>query len=323
MPLMMNSDLDDFVAWTFMEVDDVANHVPKIERECITEVGLTDIKTIYSDEEKETKPDENRRDNFRETISEKTKPKVEKKKNMLKRSPTFPCDNCEKVWNWRWELKRHIRSHSRPPTKQEIERNYECTDNICEKKFRLKNDMKQHMRLHTGDKLLLCGVCKKKFTSKYAILHHMAVHTGEKPFQCALCRNQFTQPANLRTHVKNKHSNSADFTKQKLCKYCGIVLASIANLHQHLLKTHNEHVEKERLLLSSENVKTEEKHTTSEPGVFRREESVIKLNPYIKERRQIYDLEGRGVNGLEMRVAELAIGHSIAETNNAKHVFLD
>ena len=245
---MVYLDLDDFVAWTFMGVD-VANHVPQIERECVAEVGLTNIQTIYSDVEKETTHNEKRTDNFKETVSEKTMPKVERK-NMLKSSRMFPCDNCEKVWNWRWELKRHLRVHSRPPTKQEIERNYECTDNICEKKFRLKNDLKQHMRLHTGNNLLVCDVCQKKFTSKYAILHHLAVHTGEKPFQCAMCRNQFTQPANLRTHVKNKHSISANFTKQKVCKYCGIVLASIASLHQHLLETHNEHVEKERLLSS-------------------------------------------------------------------------
>ena len=292
----------------------------RIERECIAEAGLTDIQIMCSDEEKETKPDENRIQHFRETLSEKTKPKVEKKK-ILKTSQTFPCDNCEKVWNWRWELKRHLRSHSRPPTKQEIERNYKCADNTCGKKFRLKNDLKQHMRLHTGDNLSVCGVCQKKFTSKYAILHHVAVHTGEKPFQCAMCGNQFTQPANLRTHVKNKHSNSANFSKQKICKYCGIVLASIANLHQHLLETHTEHVEEERLVASLENVKIEQKQTTS--GVFRGEVSVIKLNPYIKERSQTDDLEGRRINGLEMKVAELAIGKSIAKTNNAKHVFLD
>ena len=302
---MMYSDLDDFVAWTFMEVDD---DVPLIERDCIAEAALTEIQTIYYDEEKGIKPEENKIQNFRETLSEKTQPEVEKKKKMLKTSRKFPCNNCEKVWNWRWELKRHLRSHSRPPTKQEIERNYECTDSTCEKKFRLKNDLKQHMRLHTGDNLSVCGVCQKKFTSKYAKLHHVAVHTGEKPFQCAMCGNQFTQPANLRTHVKNKHSNSTNFTKQKLCKYCGIVLASIANLHQHLLETHNEHVEEERLVASLESVKIEEKQTSS--GVFRREVSVIKLNPYIKERRntdQIDDLEGRRVSGLEMKVWEESV----------------
>ena len=93
----------------------------RIERECIAEAGLTDIQIMCSDEEKETKPDENRIQHFRETLSEKTKPKVEKKK-ILKTSQTFPCDNCEKVWNWRWELKRHLRSHSGPQTKQEKER---------------------------------------------------------------------------------------------------------------------------------------------------------------------------------------------------------
>lgn len=50
--------------------------------------------------------------------------------------------------------------------------------------------MKQHERIHTGDKLLVCSVCDKKFTTRQALLHHVVVHTGEKPFCCAVCGNR-------------------------------------------------------------------------------------------------------------------------------------
>ena len=68
------------------------------------------------------------------------------------------------------------------------------------------------------------------------------------------------------------------------------------------LEIDNEYVEKERLLLSSENVKIDPEQTTS--SVFRREVSVIKLNPNLKERRtttSLNDLEGKIFNGLEMQ----------------------
>ena len=246
----MLSYLDVFCDQTFVQL-------PREEE-------LRNVQNVCSNEEIETKHDV---DSFTETISEETKPQVEKKN--LPSSQTFPCDNCEKVWNWRWELKRHMRTHFRPPTKHETERNYECTDHSCKKRFRLKTDLKQHMRLHTGDNLLVCGVCQKKFTSKYAILHHVAVHTGEKPFQCAVCEKQFTQPANLRTHVKKKHGNNLN--SQNRCDYCGSMLSSITSLHQHLLDIHKGHVEKGRVISDNMKMKMEPKFTASD--VFIQKES--------------------------------------------------
>ena len=84
--------------------------------------------------------------------------------------------------------------------------------------------MKQHERIHTGEKLLVCSVCEKKFTTRQALLHHVVVHTGEKPFQCAVCGNRFTQPANLRTHVKKRHNYSVESNKQNKCKISDIFI---------------------------------------------------------------------------------------------------
>merc|ERR1719270_2833934 len=163
----------------------------------------------------------------------------------------FPCPKCDKVWNWPWELRRHLMIHFKPQ-KLNTENSYKCPEPGCGKKFQWKRDMKQHERIHTGDKLLVCSVCHKKFTTRQALLHHVVVHTGEKPFQCAVCGNRFTQPANLRTHVKKKHNYSVESNKQNKCEYCGEPHASIVGLHQHLLEDHPQQVQEERELLARE-----------------------------------------------------------------------
>ena len=40
--------------------------------------------------------------------------------------------------------------------------------------------MKQHERILTGDKLLICHVCEKRFTTRQAVLHTVVDHTGEE-----------------------------------------------------------------------------------------------------------------------------------------------
>ena len=129
----------------------------------------------------------------------------------------FPCPKCPKIWNWPWELRRHLMIHFKPQ-KLNTANSFPCPHPGCDKKFQWKRDMKQHERIHTGEKLLVCSVCEKKFTTRQALLHHVVVHTGEKPFQCAVCGNRFTQPANLRTHVKKRHNYSVESNKQNKCK---------------------------------------------------------------------------------------------------------
>ena len=206
---------------------------------------------LYPHEEEAMQNDEEVQDwldNYTERIPEDTTLKVAKK---YPSKQAFPCPKCDKVWNWPWELRRHLMIHFKPQ-KLNMENSYKCPDPDCGKKFQWKRDMKQHERIHTGDKLLVCSVCHKKFTTRQALLHHVVVHTGEKPFQCAVCGNRFTQPANLRTHVKKKHNYSVESNKQNKCEYCGEPHASIVGLHQHLLEDHPQQVQEERELLARE-----------------------------------------------------------------------
>ena len=47
-----------------------------------------------------------------------------------------------------------------------------------------------------------CASCDKSFKQKCALKEHSRMHTGERPFQCEVCEMSFADSSNLKKHSR-------------------------------------------------------------------------------------------------------------------------
>ncbi|KAB7501639.1 Zinc finger protein, partial [Armadillidium nasatum] len=128
------------------------------------------------------------------------------------------CSFCSYKSVRKHDLERHIMF------KHKREKPFACC--FCSKRFTVKNNLKIHLRVHTGEKPykcswcsmkfnqkgilrsdhFVCQICMKAFTLNAYLKVHMRMHTGVKPYKCQLCSKSFTQKSNLNTHMQTNHS---------------------------------------------------------------------------------------------------------------------
>ena len=133
---------------------------------------------------------------------------------------------------------------SRPCSKKIL---HQCPH--CPYSFKETNDLKRHIRTHTGEKPYSCKKCGQCFArtthrirhmrrihsatdeeiealkvsrtkkihqcphcpystkgSKNNLKRHIRTHTGEKPYSCRECGRCFTQSSSCKTHMRKIHS---------------------------------------------------------------------------------------------------------------------
>ncbi|KAL7012622.1 hypothetical protein ACKWTF_014962 [Chironomus riparius] len=143
---------------------------------------------------------------------------------------------CERKFRRRFELVEHLEYHDKTVI-------FACE--TCNKTYKTKKCLKTHMEnYHPTDEAnkVICDECGKFFNNEHLLKNHMAFHNIDtsRIFECYICKDgkQFKTMIQIKTHMRNQHT----VNKQNRMTVCHICSANIREsyLPAHLKTVHGD-----------------------------------------------------------------------------------
>lgn len=164
---------------------------------------------------------------------------------------SYKCDHCGKAFRQKRRFVAHRRIHagsvavphrsgqpSHMDSVKEI-RAQKCL--VCGYTTSRRTDMRDHLRIHTGERPFKCGHCSKAFRVKSYLVTHQRVHAESvqhgrgRPPNLDSCNGK-----RVRGHTPRRRSNLNDHLKTHtaerpyICDYCDKGFKQMAHLKEHL-----------------------------------------------------------------------------------------
>ncbi|CAG4969574.1 unnamed protein product [Colias eurytheme] len=175
----------------------------------------------------------------------------------------FACSQCERRFQWRGNLLRHVNSHKARASgelvcvpcnrnfssiatyqqhmkiskKHATEDNFKYMCSDCGKRFADKTRLKDHVDWeHLKNYVHTCNECQKAFKTRTSLyLHKQVVHQKDKSEHlCDHCGKHFPNHSKLRVHIRAAHSSIAAYK----CTSCGARFAWHSCLSRHMRRLH-------------------------------------------------------------------------------------
>ena len=93
------------------------------------------------------------------------------------------------------------------------------TCEFCGENFDLVEELKNHVKIHSGDRPYSCKICYRDFTHRHNLKRHMMSHS-DNSVQCGLCSRTFKEAFYLQMHMKVHAEENC-----RKCEICGQLVA--------------------------------------------------------------------------------------------------
>ena len=106
---------------------------------------------------------------------------------------------------------------------------------ICLKVFTAKKNLTRHVKIvHENIRNHVCEICGVRTSTKDHLERHKQVHENTR-FECKECLKIFSRKENLKSHMKEIHSETTTYHQ---CEICGKSFKRKSHLKEHQ-KTHD------------------------------------------------------------------------------------
>ena len=143
--------------------------------------------------------------------------------NQLKsETSSYECGTCNKFFANATSLKNHLRVHNG-------DRPFACTQ--CDKRFTLKSCLKTHLKTIHTDRRFKCPYpeCNKSYKSEHYLKTHLLIHAQQKNFECDACYKKFYDMQSLKFHMRT-HTGERRYK----CEVCGNLFVQQSHLKTHM-----------------------------------------------------------------------------------------